>query len=113
MKLVKPTESSGVELELLRHLAPAEAVLGLDLRFVHRVRHQVVEDVGLVMLVTLRAHAVDDDVVVRVIHIMAGIVLCNAKIKNVVRSRRRFVQISNSFAIASSQPQGKLVATVY
>ena len=50
-------------------------VPGLDLRLVHGVGHELLEDVGLVVLEAPRAHAVDDDVVVRVVDVLAGVVL--------------------------------------
>ena len=72
---IKLTVRPRVELELFRDGAPAVVVPGLDLRLVHGVGHELLEDVGLVVLEALRAHAVDDDVVVRVVDVLAGVVL--------------------------------------
>ena len=69
------TVCPGVELELVRDGAPSVVVPGLDLGLVHGVGHELLEDVGLVVLEAPRAHAVDDDVVVRVVDVLAGVVL--------------------------------------
>ena len=72
---MKLTVGPGVELELVRDRAPAVVVPGLDLGLVHGVWHELLEDVGLVVLEALRPHTVDDDVVVRVVDVLAGVVL--------------------------------------
>lgn len=65
----------GEELEFLRDWTPTEFILGLDLSLVHRVGHQTFQDVALVMFETLRADAVNDNIVVGVINVLVGIVL--------------------------------------
>ena len=69
------TIGPGVELELVRDGAPSVVVPGLDLRLVHGVGHELLQDGGLVVLEALRPHPVDDDVVVRVVDVLAGVVL--------------------------------------
>ncbi len=90
VRMCQLTVCPGVELELVRHRRPAEAVPGLDLRLVHRVRHQRVKDVGLVVLEALGPHAADDDVVVRVEDVLGGVVL------------KRIIIIKNMFRIEVS-----------
>merc|ERR1712228_15379 len=48
--LFKLTDKSGVKLELVRHLAPAKVVLGLDLSLVGGLLLEIVNDKTLVVL---------------------------------------------------------------
>lgn len=82
-------------------------VLCLDLRLVHGVGDEVLEDVALVVLKALGAHAVDDDVVVGVVHVLARVVLKERKVYSFNRCVDQTVNILN---VQAKQGRRVLVA---